>query len=308
MIDPGAVAAATPADRLSPMTEPRGAEASTEFADTWVVMPTYNEADNLRGISAAILDQLPGATLLVVDDASPDGTGDIADELAAADPRVRVRHRSGKYGLGKAYLDGFGVALDAGAARIVQMDADWSHHPRYLRPLMAALVGGSGTPRPDGADLAIGSRYVKGGGVRDWGLPRRIVSKGGSTFARTVLRLSPHDLTGAFKAWRRELLASTPWDDVHSGGYVFSIEMTYLADRRGARIVEIPIIFADREKGQSKMSRRIIAEALIIVLRLRWEEFRGRHPRTDAAASSAALEQPPNPSEAAAPTGEVETG
>jgi len=265
------------------MTRPPEA---TAYSDTWVVMPTFNEADNLRGISAAVLDRLPGATLLVVDDASPDGTGRVADELAAVDPRIRVHHRPAKHGLGKAYIDGFRICLAAGAARIVQMDADWSHDPHYLPQLMAALEGGPGTPRPDGADLVIGSRYVKGGGVRDWGVLRRLVSRGGSIFARTVLRLTPHDLTGAFKVWRREALAATPWDRLHSGGYVFSIEMTYLASRRGVRIAEVPIVFTDRQVGVSKMSRRIIVEALIVVLRLRWEELRGHHPgsRTVAAA------------------------
>lgn len=250
--------------------------ANDPYADTWVVMPTYNEADNLRGISAAILAALPGATLLVVDDNSPDGTGRIADELSAADKRVHVRHRAGKEGLGKAYIDGFAIALDAGAQRIVQMDADWSHHPDYLRTLIGALEGGPDAPRADGADLAIGSRYVKGGGVREWGLARQVLSRAGSLFARTVLQLSPHDLTGAFKAWRRDALAAIPWNRVHSGGYVFSIEMTYLASRAGARIVEIPIVFVDRRAGQSKMSRQIILEALVVVLRLRWEELRGR--------------------------------
>ena len=246
------------------------------FADTWVVMPTYNEADNIEGIAPAVLERLPGATLLIVDDNSPDGTGRLADELAAREPRVHVVHRPGKQGLGKAYVEGFAVALDAGAARIVQMDADWSHHPDYLPALMNALKGGPGTPRADGADLVIGSRYVTGGGVREWGIGRRLLSRGGSTFARLVLRLTPHDLTGAFKAWRREALAAIPLESLHSGGYVFSIEMTFLASRAGARIVEVPIVFVDRRAGQSKMSRRIIAEALYIVLMLRWQELRGR--------------------------------
>lgn len=244
-------------------------------SQTWVVLPTFNEADNLRGIAEAILEQIPEATLLIVDDSSPDGTGRLADELAAADARIRVRHRRSKQGLGKAYVDGFAVALAAGAERIVQMDADWSHHPSYLPALLGTLEGGSGTAAPEGADVVIGSRYVKGGGVRNWGILRRLVSRGGSLFARTVLRLSTNDLTGAYKVWRRVALATTPWDRLHSGGYVFSIEMTYLADRRGLRIVEVPIIFTDREEGQSKMSRRIIVEALLVVLLLRWEEFRG---------------------------------
>ena len=258
---------------------PAPSAADASFADTWVVMPTYNEAENLEGIAAAVLERLPGATLLIVDDNSPDGTGRLADDLAARERRLRVHHRPGKQGLGKAYVDGFRVALDAGAARIVQMDADWSHHPDYLPTLMNALDGGPGAPRPDGADVVIGSRYVKGGSVREWGLRRRLLSRGGSTFARIVLRLTPHDLTGAFKAWRRDVLAAIPFDALHSGGYVFSIEMTFLASRAGARVVEVPIVFVDRRAGQSKMSRRIIVEALYVVLVLRANELRERMTR-----------------------------
>lgn len=242
-----------------------------EFSGTWVVLPTYNEADNLRPIAAAILDALPGATLLVVDDGSPDGTGQLADEIAAAEPRVRVRHRSAKQGLGRAYLDGFGVALRGGADVVVQMDADWSHDPAAL-PALAEPV------RTDQADLVIGSRYCPGGRVVDWGLGRRILSRGGSVFARTVLGLSPNDLTGGFKAWRATTLAAIPFDGVHAGGYVFQIEMTYRASRSGARVREVPITFRDRRVGQSKMSRRIVFEALLVVLQLRWEELRGRGP------------------------------
>jgi dolichol-phosphate mannosyltransferase len=247
--------------------------ADQPFVGTWVVLPTYDETDNLRGISAAILEALPGAQLLVVDDASPDGTGDLADELAAADSRISVRHRAGKEGLGRAYIDGFGVVLQRGAERIVQMDADWSHSPDHLPALMAAL---------DGADLVIGSRYARGGRVQDWGFFRRFVSRGGSLFARTVLRLGPHDLTGGFKAWRRAALEAIDWERIHAGGYVFQIETTYLATRAGARVTEVPIIFKDRAVGTSKMSKRIIVEALMVVLRLRWEELRGRGPETSA--------------------------
>jgi dolichol-phosphate mannosyltransferase len=248
----------------------------TEHADrgphagTWVVLPTYDEAENLEGISAAILAALPGCHLLVVDDASPDGTGDIADRLAREEPRISVLHRASTEGLGKAYIDGFGVALDGGAARIVQMDADWSHSPDYLAPLVAPLDAG--------ADLVIGSRYTRGGGVRDWGLLRRLVSRGGSLFAKVVLRLGPNDLTGGFKARRRVALEAVEWDRVHSGGYVFQIETTYLATRAGASVVEVPIVFKDREVGTSKMSKSIIVEALAVVLQLRWEELRGRGP------------------------------
>ncbi|MEZ0240306.1 MAG: polyprenol monophosphomannose synthase, partial [Chloroflexota bacterium] len=225
--------------------------------------------------SAAILTSLPGATLLVVDDGSPDGTGDIADELAAADPRIRVRHRPAKQGLGKAYLDGFGVALAGGAERVVQMDADFSHDPAVLPQLLAPLETGR-------ADLVIGSRYVRGGGVVDWGIGRRLISRAGSVFARVVLGLPVRDLTGGFKAWRAGTLARIPADGVHAGGYVFQIEMTFRADRAGGRIVEVPITFRDRRVGQSKMSRRIVVEALVVVVQLRAEELRQRFRRRGA--------------------------
>ena len=244
-----------------------GPPPAASGAGSWVVLPTYNEADNLLGISEAILDALPGAMLLVVDDSSPDGTGRLADELAAADPRVRVHHRPAKQGLGRAYLDGFRVASGAGASIVVQMDADWSHDPADVPRIVAPIVAGE-------ADLVIGSRYTGGGGVVDWGIGRRIISRGGSLFARIVLWLSPNDLTGGFKAWRASTLASIPFEGVHAGGYVFQIEMTFRADRRGARIREIPITFRDRRVGQSKMSRRIVVEALVVVVQLRIEEIR----------------------------------
>jgi len=235
----------------------------------WVVLPTYEEAENLPGIAAAILAALPGAILLVVDDASPDGTGALADGLAAADPRVRVRHRAGKQGLGRAYLDGFRVALQAGAAAVVQMDADWSHDPAALPTLLDPIVR-------DEADLVIGSRYARGGRVEDWGIGRRLISRGGSLFARIVLGLRPNDLTGGFKAWRAATLALLPFEGIHAGGYVFQIEMTHRASRAGARVAEVPITFRDRRVGRSKMSRRIIAEALVVVVRLRAEELVAR--------------------------------
>jgi dolichol-phosphate mannosyltransferase len=238
-------------------------------AGVWVVLPTYNEAENLGSISSAILAALPAATLLVVDDNSPDGTGRLADDLAAADPRIRVLHRAAKRGLGPAYLDGFAVALGAGATAVVQMDADFSHDPATLPGLVGPVAVGS-------ADLVIGSRYTRGGGVVDWGLGRRVVSRGGSLFARTVLALGPNDLTGGYKAWRAATLAAVPFDGVHAGGYVFQIEMTFRASRAGARITEVPITFRDRRTGQSKMSRRIIVEALVVVVQLRAEEIRDR--------------------------------
>ena len=241
----------------------------------WVVLPTYDEADNLPGIAAAILTALPAATLLVVDDASPDGTGRLADELAAADPRVQVLHRAGKQGLGRAYVAGFRVALARGARHIVQMDADWSHDPAVLPELLRPLVEGR-------ADLVIGSRYVAGGGVVDWGLGRRIVSRGGSLFARTMLGLPANDLTGGFKAWVAATLSSALSGDVHAGGYVFQIEMTHRAVQSGARVVETPITFRDRRVGQSKMSRRIIVEALVVVVQLRIDAWLAafRRPRS----------------------------
>jgi dolichol-phosphate mannosyltransferase len=249
--------------------EPRDDSSAPSTGRPWVVLPTYNEAENIGPISAAILEALPDATLLVVDDGSPDGTGQLADELAAVDERVRVRHRTAKQGLGRAYLDGFGVALRSGAGIVVQMDADWSHDPAVLPALIEPI-------RADRADLVIGSRYTKGGGVVDWGIGRRVISRGGSLFARIVLGLRPNDLTGGFKAWRADTLSSIPFEGVHAGGYVFQIEMTYRANRAGARIREIPIAFRDRRVGQSKMSRRIVIEALVVVVQLRWDEIRGR--------------------------------
>lgn len=242
---------------------------ATGESGTWVVLPTFDEADNLPGISEAILAALPASTLLVVDDASPDGTGDLADGLAAANPRIRVLHRPGKQGLGRAYLDGFRVALAGGATIVVQMDADWSHDPAALADLVAPIARGE-------ADLAIGSRYTRGGRVEDWGLGRRLISRGGSLFAKVVLGLGPSDLTGGFKAWRAATLASVPFEGVRAGGYVFQIEMTYRASRLGARVREVPITFRDRRVGQSKMHRRIVFEALFVVLELRWDELRGQ--------------------------------
>jgi dolichol-phosphate mannosyltransferase len=260
--------------RAAPKSAATAARSATSAAPVpgagaWVVLPTYNEADNIRTISAAILDVLPRATLLVVDDGSPDGTGQIADELAAVDSRIRVRHRREKLGLGRAYLDGFNVALAGGAEVVVQMDADWSHDPTTLPSLVAPITDGT-------ADLVIGSRYTTGGGVVDWGIGRRIISRGGSIFARTVLRLDPRDLTGGFKAWRASTLAAIPFDGVHAGGYVFQIEMTFRASRSEARIAEVPITFRDRRVGQSKMSRRIVVEALVVVVTLRAGELGGR--------------------------------
>ncbi len=261
------------ADRASaPSVEAPDSPADAPAIGVWVVLPTYNEAENVEPMVAAILEALPDATVLVVDDGSPDGTGQLADALAAADRRVRVRHRAQKAGLGRAYLDGFGVALAGGATAIVQMDADFSHDPSALPSLVGPIADGA-------ADLVIGSRYAKGGAVEDWGIGRRIISRGGSVFARVVLGLGQNDLTGGFKAWRATTLAAVPFEGIHAGGYVFQIEMTFRASRAGARIREVPITFRDRRVGQSKMSRRIVVEALVVVVQLRAEELLGRLSR-----------------------------
>ena len=250
-----------------------GPHPAAPGAGPWVVVPTYNEIENIDSITAAILAALPAATLLVVDDGSPDGTGRRADELAAAEPRIRVRHRTAKQGLGKAYLDGFRVALDGGATAVIQMDADWSHDPGVLPTLVAPVDG-------DEADLVIGSRYTRRRrrgrlGHRPAGRePRR------QPVRPDRPRPGPHDLTGGFKAWRASTLAAIPFDGVHAGGYVFQIEMTYRASLAHARIREVPITFRDRRVGQSKMSRRIIVEALVVVCQLRLDaivrRIRGR--------------------------------
>jgi dolichol-phosphate mannosyltransferase len=255
-------------DSASAMTahQPR---PSTRAA--WVVLPTYNEIENLPRIAAAILESLPDATLLIVDDNSPDGTGGLADSLAAADPRIRVRHRTAKQGLGPAYLDGFSVALAQGAAFVIQMDADFSHDPAALPSLLAPLRSGD-------ADLVIGSRYTSGGRVENWSLGRRVISRGGSLFSRIVLGLRQQDLTGGFKAWRAATLSAIPFDGIHAGGYVFQIEMTYRASRGGARIREVPITFRDRVVGKSKMGRQIVVEALSVVVQLRLTELRHGAP------------------------------
>jgi dolichol-phosphate mannosyltransferase len=260
----------TPAAQSGRTKQGLATEESGEAISIWVVLPTYNEADNLRPIAGAILAAVPDATLLVVDDASPDGTGELADAAAAEDPRVRVLHRRGKEGLGRAYLDGFRVALDAGATVVVQMDADFSHEPAVLPALIDPVVAGD-------AGLVIGSRYVPGGEVVNWSVGRRLISRGGSLFARTVLRLRVSDLTGGFKAWDAELLRAAASHAVRAGGYVFQIEMTFRASRAGGRVREVPITFRDREVGVSKMSRKIVLEAFLIVVRLRMDELLGRY-------------------------------
>ena len=220
----------------------------------WVILPTYNEAENLERIIGAILEQLPQKWhVLVVDDNSPDGTGDLADRLAEAEEDVSVLHRARKEGLGPAYLAGFRIALDAGAERIIEMDADFSHDPAYLPRLIGAT---------ENADLAIGSRYVPGGGVTEWGAMRRFISRGGSTYARVALGLRIRDLTGGFKCFRRIVLETIDLDTIEARGYAFQVETTYRAIKAGFRVVEVPIVFKDRADGTSKMSKAIVAEAM----------------------------------------------
>jgi dolichol-phosphate mannosyltransferase len=233
--------------------------------EAWVILPTYNESENLERIVDAVLQQLPEpGRILIVDDNSPDGTGEIADGLAASNEAISVLHRARKEGLGPAYLAGFRVALDGGAARIVEMDADFSHDPAYLPQLIGAA---------DDYDLVIGSRYVPGGGVTDWGPMRRFISRGGSTYARIALGLPVRDLTGGFKCFRREVLEAIDLDTIEARGYAFQVETTYRALKAGFRVVEIPIVFRDRTDGTSKMSRAIVAEAMWRVPAMR---FRGR--------------------------------
>jgi dolichol-phosphate mannosyltransferase len=235
--------------------------------EPWLILPTYNEAENVEAIVAAagaVLAQASpsGHRVLVVDDGSPDGTGAIADRLASEHEWVSVLHRAEKTGIGPAYLAGFRRALDEGAGFVMEMDSDFSHDPADLARLLAAVQGG--------ADLALGSRYVPGGRVSDWGLLRRFISEGGSTYARWVLGLKIRDLTGGFKCFRREVLEAIHFDGVRSRGYAFQVELTYRAVRAGFRVVEVPIVFRDRQHGTSKMSWRIAAEAMWLVPRLRF--------------------------------------
>lgn len=229
---------------------------------TIVVIPTYNERDNLPVMEKALREQAPGTHLLIVDDGSPDGTGTIADELAASRPgEVHVLHRTGKLGLGTAYIAGFKKALGLGYDVIVQMDCDFSHEPSTVPKLVAALA--------EGNDLVLGSRYVPGGGTVNWGLIRKIISKGGSFYARLVLGLPYRDLTGGFKGWKRSTLEAIPLDQVNAQGYGFQIEMNYRVHKLGKKIREIPITFADRRVGQSKMSKKIVFEALLLCWKIR---------------------------------------
>jgi dolichol-phosphate mannosyltransferase len=235
------------------------------MSGVWLVLPTYNEAENIEAIVAAALPQLASTgrehRILVVDDGSPDGTGRIADRLAAEDARVEVLHRTSKDGIGPAYLAGFERALAGGADLVMEMDSDFSHDPADIPRLVAAA---------ERADLVLGSRYVAGGGVTDWGLLRRLISRGGSLYAKLILGIPVDDLTGGFKCFRREVLERLDLEGVDADGYGFQIEMTYRTIRAGFTVEEVPILFRDRRVGSSKMSARIAIEAFWKVPLLRW--------------------------------------
>lgn len=227
-----------------------------------IVVPTYNERENVQGVADRFLAALPGSEILFVDDNSPDGTGQLLDEIAAKNPRIHVMHRAGKLGLGTAYVEGFGWGLARGYEYLFEMDADGSHDPSYLTQMLALAE--------DGADIVVGSRWVPGGGTEGWGIGRKIISRGGSFYARTILGIDVRDVTAGFVCWRRAALEAIDLASMTSNGYSFQIEMKYRALKKGMRIVETPIVFVDRRVGQSKMSRAIVAEALIKVWWLRF--------------------------------------
>jgi dolichol-phosphate mannosyltransferase len=227
--------------------------ATAARGPAWVVLPTYNEVGNIEPMVEAVVAKLPAsARVLIVDDNSPDGTGGLADRIAARIEAVSVLHRRRKEGLGPAYIAGFRRALAEGAGYVLEMDADFSHDPAYLPRLLEA---------GERADLAIGSRYVDGGGVREWSALRRAISRGGSAYARLALGLRVRDLTGGFKCFRREVLEAIDLDSIQSRGYAFQVETTYRAVRRGFEVVEVPIVFRDRQVGHSKMDSGVVAEA-----------------------------------------------
>jgi glycosyltransferase involved in cell wall biosynthesis len=233
-----------------------------------VIVPTYNEKENITSLAELLLTLPVVPNVIIVDDNSPDGTGDIADHLAATHPgRVHVIHRSGKLGLGTAYIAGFKHALAEGSELIVTMDADFSHHPRYIPDMVGKIM--------QGYDLVIGSRYVPGGGAVECTLPRKMLSWGANAIARTMLNLQAHDTTAGFRCYRREVLASIPLDEIFSSGYSFLIEMLYKVQRGGWRVGEVPIIFENRQQGVSKISKTEVFKALYTVVRLSWTRVSG---------------------------------
>jgi dolichol-phosphate mannosyltransferase len=237
--------------------------SSVEGLRSLIVLPTYNERENIEAIVSAIVSQSDDFDVLVVDDNSPDGTGQIVDRLAAANPRVQVMHRAEKSGLGTAYIQGFGWALAREYAYIFEMDADFSHDPADLVRLRAPLIAGE-------ADASVGSRWVAGGGTRNWSFLRTFISRGGSLYSRLILGIPVQDLTSGFKCFSRRVLEHLDLETVHSNGYAFQVEMNYRCYRRGFRVREVPIVFVDRRVGKSKMGSHIVTEAMMVVLRLRF--------------------------------------
>lgn len=231
------------------------------MSDVLIIIPTYNELDNIKPLTEQVFEQLPDAHILIVDDASPDGTGELADQMAEADSRISVLHRAGKLGLGTAYIAGFKYGLERDYQYLFEMDADFSHDPQYLPALLNAAKGG--------ADLALGSRYIEGGGTVNWGILRQLISKGGNVYARAILGTKISDMTGGFKCFTRKVLEAIDLDSIRSEGYSFQIEMSYRALQRGFSVVEVPIVFADRRVGQSKMSKAIVGEAMWMVWRIK---------------------------------------
>lgn len=236
-----------------------------------IILPTYNEIENLRPLVQEILARGP-FDVLVVDDNSPDGTGDLADQLSAEHKgRVFALHRKQKEGLGRAYVEGFDWGLERGYDVLFEMDADFSHNPAHLSQFMREIEGG--------ADLVLGSRNIKGGGTRNWSFLRQFISRGGSLYARLILFSPYHDLTSGFKAFRREVLEAVDIDGIRSNGYSFQIEVTHRAHQMGFKIMETPIIFNDRKLGTSKMNGRIVAEAMLLVWKLRFSKRPPRKPQ-----------------------------
>ncbi len=228
---------------------------------TLIIVPTYNELENLRPLLTAISSNAPESDVLIVDDNSPDGTGQLADQIAEEDTHVHVLHRAGKLGLGTAYIAGFKYAITHNYDAAFEMDADFSHDPQYLPEFLRTI---------EHADLVIGSRYIKGGGTPNWSILRRFISGGGNIFARFMLGIPVHDCTAGFRCYRREVLERIDLDNVHSQGYAFQVELAYRVMKQGFKIVEIPIVFMDRRVGKSKMSKTIFIEGFTYVLRTRF--------------------------------------
>jgi dolichol-phosphate mannosyltransferase len=245
-------------------------ETDTNRPKALIIIPTYNEAENLAPLISQILALTPSMPLdvLVIDDNSPDGTGEIADRLSHTHANVHALHRPGKMGLGTAYVRGFTWAIERGYDYVFEMDCDFSHHPRYLPTFLEKIKG---------SDLVIGSRYVQGGRTPDWGLMRKFISRGGNAFARLMLNLKTHDCTGGFRCYHREILERIPWENVNLQGYGFQVSAVYYVEQMGGKVVEFPIVFEDRRVGQSKMSTKIFIEAFAYVVKMAIQQRFSRH-------------------------------